>query len=130
MSKKDKKNKTKKVRVRPPLSYNMEEVMETARTVITINPHMRDRTAKHMAESIISSVNRAFAENSWFVSTAGWFCLFDEWEENTFVEFYVQVDMTHKVLKEITNSVFDKPKMVEQSTAFNEVVSSKYIHSN
>jgi hypothetical protein len=99
MGKKNKKEKKeKKLRVRPPLKYNISDVTKLAKTIITINPYMKDRTVDQMVYSIMDTINRAFNEGSWFVSTAGYFCYFDEWDENTFVEFYVKNDMVHDKL--------------------------------
>ena len=95
---KKKKNKEKKVRVRPPLSYEMKGIVKLAKTIITVNPYMSHRTVDEMTLSIIDTITRAFNEGSWFTSTAGYFCLFDEWEENTFPEFYVESYMVHDKL--------------------------------
>ena len=76
----------------------MKEVVKLAKTIITINPYMKDRTVDQMTYSIMDTINRAFNEGSWFVSTAGYFCYFDEWDENTFPDFYVKDDMVHNKL--------------------------------
>lgn len=96
---KDKKDKKKNKKARPPLDYSMEEVQNLARTIIAINPHMRNETVDGLSKSIIETVMRAFVAPAWFVSTAGWTALFDEWEEATFVDFTVNADMVHTKLK-------------------------------
>jgi hypothetical protein len=106
MSKDKKKNKKdKKVRVRPPLSYEMNDIVNLARTIITVNPYMKNRSLDGMTDSIMDTITRAFNEGAWWTSTAGYFCYFDEWDENTFVEFYVCADMAHNKLQEIADSI-------------------------
>ena len=83
---------------RPALFYKMEDIENLARTIIAVNPFMKDRTVDAMTSSILETIKRTFNENCSFVSTAGWFCLFDEWEENTFVDLYVTASMVNDKL--------------------------------
>lgn len=110
---KDKKKNKKEKKARPPLSYSFADIRDLARSVIAINPHMRERSSDDLAKSIERTINRAFNDGSWFVATAGWFALFDRWEENTFVDLYLSAEMVSKKLR---------PAVREQSTAFNEVI--------
>lgn len=95
--KKDKKNK--KNQPFPPLDYSLEEIENLARTIIAINPHMRNRTVDEMTKTIIEVVKRCHENRCWFVSTAGWTAILDVWEENTFVDFTVNADMVHSKLR-------------------------------
>ena len=94
--KKDKKKAMK--RKKKELVYSMDAVIELATTVIAINPYVKDMTIDEMSESILQTVQRAFIEGAWCVSTTGWFAHFDEWEKVVFVDFYVQSFMTYNKL--------------------------------
>lgn len=104
MSKKEHKKRAKKLaknaKLHPPipLKYEMADVVNLARTIVTVNPAMKDRTVDAMAESIINTIHRAYDGGKWFVSTAGYIAIFDPWEEVTFVELYVQSDMVYNRL--------------------------------
>jgi len=81
---------------RPELTYCKKDIVNLAETIISINPYMKDKCVDSMVMDIIQSITRAFQNNYSFVSTAGWFARFDEWEDITFVDLYVDADMAHK----------------------------------
>lgn len=106
---KDKKKNKKGKKPWPKLSYDFHEIHKLARAVIAINPYMQDRSVDGMAKSIEDTIAmaksiedtivRAFNDRRWFVATAGWFAIFDRWEEATFVDLYVSAEMTFKKLQ-------------------------------
>lgn len=136
VTKKNKKNKKGK-KVWAPLSYDFQEIHKVARAVVAINPYMGRTSSDAMAKDIEKTIVRAFNDRNWFVATAGWFAIFDRWEDNTFVDLYVSAEMTFNKLQthgltpylppaeraEAAKAAMASRGHVEQSTAFNEVVS-------
>ena len=96
---KDKKKNKKGKKHWPKLTYDFQEIHKVARAVIAINPYMAKETSYAMAKSIENTIVRAFNDRKWFVATAGWFAIFDRWEESTFVDFYVSAEMTFNKLQ-------------------------------
>lgn len=92
---KKKNKKNKKTKVRPPLKYKYKDVVQLAQSIIAVNPYMKNRTSSELTESIINAVECAYNSDSTYVSTGGWIAIFDEWEDFTYVEFYIQSNMVY-----------------------------------
>lgn len=80
------------------LKYDIEEIVKVAKTLIKVNPYMSHKSITELSEMIVDVIKRAHYGNNVYVSTAGFTAIFDEWEEEVFVEFYIKDEMVYDAI--------------------------------